>query len=179
MKSVIESLLVQSGIEGINFEGVGNTNFDYLLEGKSGEELLVSFGKPSEKTLKSFDIRVPVIYADIHWEKWVEASLKKQLRFKEISKFPAVERDLAFVLDKSVRYADIEKQVATLSLKQLISFSLFDIFESEKLGKNKQSMAMNFIFQDEDKTLKDEEVDKWIKKISNTIETNLAAEIRK
>ena len=52
-------------------------------------------------------------------------------------------------------------------------------FESEKLGKNKQSMAMNFVFQDEDKTLKDEEVDKWMKKISNTIESTLAAEIRK
>ena len=179
MKSVIQSLLVQSGIEGINFEDANNSNFDYLLEVKAGEKLLVSFGKPSERTLKSFDIRVPVIYADIHWENWVEASQKKQLRFKEISKFPAVERDLAFVLDKSVRYADIEKQVAALSLKPLRSFSLFDIFESEKLGKNKQSMAMNFVFQDEDKTLKDEEVDKWMKKISNTIESTLAAEIRK
>jgi phenylalanyl-tRNA synthetase beta chain len=179
MKSVIQSLLLQSGIEGINFKDGDNTNFDYLLEGKAEGELLVSFGKPSEKTLKTFDIRVPVIYADIHWEKWVEASQKKQLRFKEISKFPSVERDLAFVLDKSVRYADIEKQVAALSLNQLRSVSLFDIFESEKLGKNKQSMAMNFVFQDEEKTLKDEEVDKWMKKISNAIESNLAAEIRK
>jgi phenylalanyl-tRNA synthetase beta chain len=179
MKSVIQSLLVQSGIEGINLEDGNNSNFDYLLEVKAGGLLLVSFGKPSEKTLKSFDIRVPVIYADIHWENWVEASQKKQLRFKEISKFPAVERDLAFVLDKSVRYADIEKHVAALSLKQLRSFSLFDIFESEKLGKNKQSMAMNFVFQDEDKTLKDDEVDKWMKNISNTIESTLSAEIRK
>jgi phenylalanyl-tRNA synthetase beta chain len=179
MKSIIQSLLVQSGIEGIKIEDGNINNFDYLLEVKVGGQLLVSFGKPSEKTLKSFDIRVPVIYADILWENWVEASQKKQLRFKEISKFPAVERDLAFVLDKSVRYADIEKQVAALSLKQLISFSLFDIFESEKLGMNKQSMAMNFVFQDEDKTLKDEEVDKWMKKISNTIEATLAAEIRK
>jgi len=61
----------------------------------------------------------------------------------------------------------------------LKSFSLFDIFESEKLGKDKQSMAMNFVFQDDEKTLKDEEIDKWMKKISNIIETTLAAEIRK
>jgi phenylalanyl-tRNA synthetase beta chain len=179
MKSVIQSLMIQSGIEGISFEDGSNINFDYLLEAKAGSQVLVSMGKPSEKTLKSFDIRVPIIYADIQWEKWVEASQKKELRFKEISRFPAVERDLAFLIEKKVRYADIEKQVASLSLKQLKSFSLFDIFESEKLGKDKQSMAMNFVFQDDEKTLKDEEIDKLMKKISNIIETTLAAEIRK
>ncbi len=179
MKSIIQSLMIQSGIEGISFEDGDNSNFDYLLEAKTGGQVLVSIGKPSEKTLKSFDIRVPIIYADIHWEKWVEASQKKELRFKEISRFPAVERDLAFLIEKKVRYADIETQVASLSLKQLKSFSLFDIFESEKLGKDKQSMAMNFVFQDDEKTLKDEEIDKWMKKISNIIETTLAGEIRK
>ena len=179
MKGVIQSLLTQSGIDGISFEDAENDKFDYIIECKAGNNLLVSFGKPSEKVLKTFDIRVPIIYADIHWEKWVETSQKKELRFKEISKYPAVERDLAFLIEKKIRYADIEKQVAELSLKQLKSFSLFDIFESEKLGKDKQSMAMNFVFQDDEKTLKDEEIDKMMKKISKAIETNLEAEIRK
>jgi phenylalanyl-tRNA synthetase beta chain len=66
-----------------------------------------------------------------------------------------------------------------LSIPQLRNYRLFDVFKSEKLGKDKQSMAMNFVFQDDEKTLKDEEIDKWMKKVSNIIETTLAAEIRK
>ena len=179
MKGVIHALKIQSGIDQIIFEEGINDNFDYLLEGKASGQVVVSIGKPSEKALKTFDIRVPVIYADIHWQQWVAASLKKELRFKEISKFPVVERDLAFLIDKKVRYGDIEKLVDGLSLNQLRSFSLFDIFESEKLGKDKQSMAMNFVFQDEEKTMKDEEIDRFMKKISITIEANLGAEVRK
>jgi phenylalanyl-tRNA synthetase beta chain len=179
MKGVIHALKIQSGIDQIIFEEGINDNFDYLLEGKASGQVVVSIGKPSEKALKTFDIRVPVIYADIHWQQWVAASLKKELRFQEISKFPVVERDLAFLIDKKVRYGDIEKLVDGLSLNQLRSFSLFDIFESEKLGKDKQSMAMNFVFQDEEKTMKDEEIDRFMKNISITIETNLGAEVRK
>ena len=101
------------------------------------------------------------------------------MRFKEISKFPAVQRDLSFVIDKKVNFTEIEKMLSALSIKQLGSFRLFDIFESDKLGKDKQSLAMNFTFQDENKTLTDEEIDRWMGKITKSIENNLFAEIRK
>jgi phenylalanyl-tRNA synthetase beta chain len=179
MKGVIQSLMNQSGISGVKLVETDHSNFEYLLEGKLDEQGLFRIGKPAEKTLRAFDIKVPVIFADIHWEKWILASQKKLLRFKEISRFPAVERDLAFLIDKNIRYSEIEKQLISLSLKQLKSFSLFDIFESEKLGKDKQSMAMNFVFQDDEKTLKDEEIDKMMNKITTAFESTLAIEIRK
>jgi phenylalanyl-tRNA synthetase beta chain len=90
-----------------------------------------------------------------------------------------VQRDLSFVANNDVTFEDIERLISTLSIKQLKSYRLFDIFKSEKLGKNKQSMAMNFTFLDEEKTMKDDQVDKIMGKITKGIEETLKAEIRK
>jgi phenylalanyl-tRNA synthetase beta chain len=117
--------------------------------------------------------------ADIHWQHWLSAGNTKSIRYREISKFPLVQRDLSFVANNDVTFEDIERLISTLSIKQLKSYRLFDIFKSEKLGKNKQSMAMNFTFLDEEKTMKDDQVDKIMGKITKGIEETLKAEIRK
>jgi len=129
--------------------------------------------------LKKFDIRVPVWFADIHWNNWLKAGEKNTIRYKEIPKFPSVQRDLSFVADKNVTFGDIEKLLNALSIPQLRNYRLFDVFKSEKLGKDKQSLAMNFTFLDDSKTMKDEEIDKMMAKITSNIEKNLLAEIRK
>lgn len=179
MKGILQSLLKQSNINSISFEEVKHPRFDFLLEGKVDGNQVASLGKPSEAMMKKFDIKADVIYLDINWSAWVKASLSTRLKYKEISKFPAVQRDLSFVIDKSVAFAEIESMIASLGIKSMKTFRLFDIFESEKLGKDKHSMAMNFTFQDETKTLKDEEIDQWMGKITKNIENKLAAEIRK
>ena len=99
--------------------------------------------------------------------------------FKEIPRYPAVERDLAMVVPKSMQYGDIQEQIKKLRLAQLQDIKLFDIFESEKLGKDKKSLAVNFTFLDEEKTLTDKEIDSWMNKIMGVLEKNLGAEIRK
>ena len=99
--------------------------------------------------------------------------------FKEIAKYPSVERDLAMVVPKSMQYAEIQEQVKKLRLGQLQDMKLFDIFESEKLGTDKKSLAVNFTFLDEEKTLTDKEIDGWMNKIMSTLEKSLGAEIRK
>jgi phenylalanyl-tRNA synthetase beta chain len=129
--------------------------------------------------LKKFDIRVPVWYADINWQAWLKASKKEIIRYKEISKFPAVQRDLSFVTDNHLPYSDIENTLKKLAIPQLKSFRLFDVFKNEKLGKDKQSLAMNFSFLDESKTMKDEEIDKMMNIITKKFEEQLNAEIRK
>ena len=116
---------------------------------------------------------------DIHWKNWVNAANHVNLRFKDIPKFPSVQRDLSFVIDKSTPFSAIEDALKKLSINELKSYRLFDIFESDKLGKDKQSLAMNFIFQNENKTLKDEEIDKWMKRITDNIQSTIQAEIRK
>ena len=179
LKGVIKSLQVQSGIEKIKYDVETSSRFEYALTGTAGKLKVLTIGKPSVEMLKKFDIRVPVWFADIHWNNWLKAGDKNTIRYKEISKFPAVQRDLSFVADKNVTYGDIEKLLNTLSIPQLRNYRLFDVFKSEKLGKDKQSLAMNFTFLDDSKTMKDEEIDKMMAKITSNIEKNLLAEIRK
>lgn len=179
VKGILQSLQKQSNINEINFESVTHPRFEFLLEGKSNGVHVASIGKPSDAMMKKFDIRSNVIYLDIRWSNWVTASLSKNVKYQEISKFPAVQRDLSFVIDRKVAYAEIESMIASLGIKAMKTFRLFDIFESDKLGKDKRSMAMNFTFQDESKTLKDEEIDQWMSKITRNIENKLEAEIRK
>jgi phenylalanyl-tRNA synthetase beta chain len=179
LKGVIKSLQVQSGIEKIKFDVETSSRFEYALTGTAGKIKVLTIGKPSAEMLKKFDIRVPVWFADIHWSNWLKAGEKNTIRYKEISKFPAVQRDLSFVADKNVTYGDIEKLLNALSIPQLRNYRLFDVFKSEKLGKDKQSLAMNFTFLDDSKTMKDEDIDKMMAKITSNIEKNLLAEIRK
>ena len=103
----------------------------------------------------------------------------KKVQFKEISKYPPVERDLAMVVPKTMKYAEIEERIGKLKLNKLGEVKLFDVFESEKLGTGKKSMAINLTFRDEEKTLTDKEIDAWMNKIMVTLEKELNAEIRK
>jgi phenylalanyl-tRNA synthetase beta chain len=179
LKGVLRSLQTQSGINKINFSVGSNERFDYILTGATESDILLTIGRPAESMLKKFDIRVPVWYADINWQAWLKASKKEIIRYKEISKFPAVQRDLSFVTDNHLPYSDIENTLKKLAIPQLKSFRLFDVFKNEKLGKDKQSLAMNFSFLDESKTMKDEEIDKMMNIITKKFEEQLNAEIRK
>jgi phenylalanyl-tRNA synthetase beta chain len=90
-----------------------------------------------------------------------------------------VERDLAIVVPKTMKYKDISEQLSKLRLNKLQQVRLFDVFESEKLGMDKKSMAINLTFMDEEKTLTDKEIDTWMNKIMSTLEKELNAEVRK
>ncbi|MEI9911094.1 MAG: hypothetical protein WDO71_16310 [Bacteroidota bacterium] len=97
----------------------------------------------------------------------------------EIPKFPAVHRDLALIVPKQLQYEEVEKTVDKIRLNKLRDMKLFDIFESEKLGADKKSLAVSFTFLDEEKTLTDKEIDGWMNKIMASFEKDLQAEIRK
>jgi phenylalanyl-tRNA synthetase beta chain len=90
-----------------------------------------------------------------------------------------VERDLAMLLPKSMAFSEVQQQISSLKLKSLQSVKLFDVFESEKIGADKKSLAINFTFLDAEKTLTDKEIDGWMNKIMSTLESQLSAEIRK
>lgn len=132
-----------------------------------------------QKTLDRFDIRQPVFYADLDWDKMVQLNRKKDLQFTGIPKYPAVHRDLAMVVDKGLKYEAVEKATQTARINKLKSINLFDVFESDKLGAGKKSMAVSFTFLDEEKTLTDKEIDNMMSRIISTYEKELNAEIRK
>ena len=133
----------------------------------------------SPKKRQQFDIKQAVIFVDIDVSALVNAAEKQKIVYKEVSKFPAVQRDLALVLDRSVTYAAIELAVGTVKLPKLKGIRLFDVFESDKLGVNKKSMALSFTFVDEEKTMTDTETDSMVSKFIGAFEKELGAEIRK
>ena len=179
IKGIAEALVQSFNIKADTSITQENSNeMDMAISLKSNNYNVARFGKVSDAITSQFDIKQPVYFIDFNWNMIVkEANTKTQ--FKEISKYPIVERDLAMIVPKQMKYEDISKQITKLRLDKLKTVNLFDVFESDKLGKDKKSMAVNFTFLDEEKTLTDKEIDGWMNKIMTTLEKELNAEIRK
>ena len=130
------------------------------------------------KLQKAFDITTEVYYADIHWTNVMRAIRKNKVEFSELSKYPPVSRDLALLLDKSVEFAQVE-QVARQSERKLLKrVELFDVYEGKNLPAGKKSYAVNFILQDEQKTMGDKQIDAIMQKLIANIKKQLNAELR-
>jgi phenylalanyl-tRNA synthetase beta chain len=179
IKGVIEKIAAATGLSVQEFVAAINEKLYNAVEIKIRNEVVAVAGTVNKKTLSQFDCKQPVLYADIDWDKIMRLNRKNSISFKEISKFPAVQRDLALVVDKSVAYQQIEKATQTVKINKLKAVHLFDVFESEKLGTNKKSMAVNFTFLDEEKTMTDSEIDGMMNKLIGAYEKELGAEIRK
>jgi len=180
IKGIIANLLRQSGLEGVTLTTIEDHKLAAALEGRTVDGTpIFRVGTVDRALLDRFDIKQDVIFADLFWDIWVKENSAAAIRFREIPRFPAVTRDLAFVVDKDLPYEGIEKAALGLKLDRLKKVSLFDVFESERLGAGKRSMAMSFVFQDEEKTLTDAEIDRMMQKIIITFEKDLQAQIRR
>lgn len=178
MKGVATALLASLNIKDVTFENAESNELEASLFAFIGKEKVAEIGMVKKALSSRFDIKQQVIYADLYWDALMQKS-GKRVQFKEISKYPPVERDLAMVVPKTMQYSEVPDQIKKLRINQLQDIRLFDIFESEKLGKDKKSLAVNFTFLDEEKTLTDKEIDSWMAKIMTALEKNLGAEIRK
>ena len=147
------------------------------LETRNGK-VLAELGVVSKKLMKAFGIDNPVYYADIHWNEVVKAVNKNVVGFHEISKYPAVSRDLALLIDKNVKFGDIERIANLTERKFLKKVELFDVYEGKNLPEGKKSYAVNFILQDESKTLTDKQIDAIMGKLINNLKKELNAELR-
>ena len=141
--------------------------------------MVATMGIVNKKTLDQFDIKQPVFYIDINWDKVLQLNNSIQVRYHEISKFPAATRDLSIVVDKTLQYETIEQVTYAAKLKKLQSINLFDIFESEKLGADKKAMAISLTFLDEEKTMTDKDIDVMMASLITAYEKELNAVIRK
>jgi phenylalanyl-tRNA synthetase beta chain len=178
LKGVLEKLLASMGLQVEKAEHFSNQTWE-------GQELtvarhpLVKIGIIGAQKLARFDIKQPVLYADLDWAGLVAAAKKKKIEYKEIAKFPAVERDLAIVVDKSLTYGQVEEATKKARPGKLTGIRLFDVFQSEKLGAGKKSLAVNFTFLDTEKTMTDNEIEAMMQKIVKVYQDELGAEIRK
>jgi len=178
-KGLAKALLQLCGSELPALTQTRENNFSIGLTGSIENEILVTIAEISPAKLKTFDIKQPVFFIDIDWLFLLQLTGRKKITYKEVSKFPPVHRDLAMVVNKNITFNALENAIQKLRLNKLHEVQLFDIFESEKLGANKQSMAISFTFMDDEKTLTDKEIDSMINRIVENLEKELSAEIRK
>ena len=143
-----------------------------------GGKVLVEMGVVARNLQKKFDIDNEVYFADLFWNQLTKAVRKQKVGFKEISKYPAVSRDLALLLDKSVEFACVEQIAYNAERKLLKKVELFDVYEGKNLPEGKKSYAVNFILQDEQKTLNDKAIDAVMQKIIQNLKKQLNAELR-
>lgn len=169
---------------GVNFGGLvfGNLTDDIYSVAISvhtrGGKLLATFGVLHKKIQKAFDIDNEVYYADLNWKELMKAIKNNTVAYKEISKFPAVKRDLALLIDKKVQFAEIEKIAYETDKKLLKSVELFDVYEGKNLEAGKKSYAVSFMLQDENATLNDKQIDKVMQKLIANLQNKLDAKLR-
>ncbi len=169
---------------GVNFGALvfGTLNDDIYAAAISihtrGGKLLATLGVLHKKLLKKFDIENEVYYADLNWKELMKAVKNNAVTYKELSKYPAVKRDLALLLDKQVQFAEIEKIAYETDKKLLKSVELFDVYEGKNLEAGKKSYAVSFTLQDENATLNDKQIDKLMGKLVQNLENKLGAKLR-
>ncbi|MCD7915846.1 MAG: phenylalanine--tRNA ligase subunit beta [Tannerellaceae bacterium] len=181
LKAYVENILTRLGInrKTILF---GNLSNDIYTAGLSITTIsgrqLGTLGIVNKKICQAVDIETEVAYAELSWNLLMKEIKKNKVKFSEISKFPAVKRDLALLLDKSVPFSEIEKIATDSDRKLLKQVELFDVYEGKNLPPGKKSYAVSFYLQDESKTLNDKQIDAIMKKIRNNLEQKLGAQLR-
>ena len=143
-----------------------------------GGKILAEMGIVSGKLTKAFNIDAPVYFADIRWNQVLRAIKGQNVTYTEISKFPAVSRDLALLLDANVPFAEVERIAYQAEKKLLKAVKLFDVYEGKNLPAGKKSYAVNFILQDETKTLNDKAIDAVMQRLIKSLTEQLGAELR-
>lgn len=181
LKAYVQNILRRLGVQPgtIVTEAGQNNIFDKSLVLKNrGGKVMAEMGILSHKLLKTFDLQQPVYYADLDWQALMKAIRKNTLTFTDISKYPAVSRDLALLVDNNVEFAQIEHVAKQTEKKLLKRVELFDVYQGKNLPAGKKSYAVNFILQDENKTLNDKAIDAIMQKLIKQLTTQLGAELR-
>lgn len=169
---------------GVNMGGLLVTDGENDIFSKSlavtdrNGKLYLELGLVKKKLTSDMDIDAEVYYADLNWTLLMKKVKKNVVSFKEISKFPAVSRDLALLVDKSVTFQEIEKIAFASDKKLLKKVTLFDVYEGKNLEAGKKSYAVNFTLQDEGKTMNDKQTEAVMSKIIANLEKQLGAKLR-
>ena len=179
LKGTVDAVLKVLGITPDSTEILPVPKLNNHIIYKLNNQVIAGAGEVKKDILDNFGIKQPVFFAGLNWEIISELASVQTTAVKEMPKYPSVQRDIAMIVSKQLAWEEVEKTVQKIKLAKLQGIKLFDIFESEKLGAGKKSVAVNFTFLDEEKTLTDKEIDGWMSKIMGTLEKDLQAEIRK
>ncbi len=179
IKSVVDSILRRLNIVNLNSDELTDGDFAYGVQYKKGQKTLVKFGSVSNAALKKTDVDKSVFAAIFNWDLILTIIKSNKITYKEVSKFPAVRRDLSMLIDSDITFEQL-KRIAVKTEKSLLKeVDVFDVYQGDKLPAGKKSYALSFILQDEEKTLTDKQIDAVMQKLILNLEKESGAEIRK
>ncbi len=180
LKAYVHHILQKVGLEGYQSSPAEAPAFAYGMKYHRGPQMIAEFGKVQPGILKHLDIKGEVFYAQFNWKALMKAASKNVVSVTELNKYPATSRDLALVIDNSVKFDDIAAIANKVGKKLIKNINLFDIYENEaQLGEGKKSYAVSFTFEDFTKTLSVKEVDKVMNRLISEYEQKLNANIRR
>jgi phenylalanyl-tRNA synthetase beta chain len=179
IKAVVDGILQRLNISSFTVEDATckkmSFGIQYMLNGKQ----LVKFGSVAAASLKKADVDKEVFYADFNFDLVLAAIRKNKIVFQEVSKFPAVRRDLSMLIDQSVSFGQLKQIAQRTERKLLKEVDVFDVYQGDKLPAGKKSYALSFIIQDLEKTLTDKAIDSIMQKLIYNLGKEAGAEIRK
>lgn len=178
-KGIVGQLLALCGIK--NFQFLNNNesiavNFDIKVgKIKIGNICIV----PNNRR-ELFGVDQEVFWINLYFNQLCQLTENFKMIYQPVSKFMPVDRDISMLIDKQITYEQIETELLYgSSVNGLTGISLFDVFESDKIGKDKKSLAIRCTFQNDEKTLTEKEIETAMQKIRQKLEGKLQAEIRK
>ena len=179
LKAYVKNVLTHCGIDAFSEMENSLQVFTQGMTIQKNKEALADFGMVSQVMLKKFDISQNVFYAELHWDTILKYASKKPVRYKEVSKFPAVKRDLSMLIRNEISYQQLEKIAFDAEKKLLIDIRLFDVYDGDKIEAGKKSCALSFILQDDEQTLTEQQINKVMDRLMSAYESEAGAEIRR
>ena len=178
IKQKVEHILKRLGLHNLKEK---NNELSFLVDAYSfnfKKNRIADFGFVNKATLKAFGIKTDVLYAELDWDLIVK-HIHSKTKYSEVNKYPSVRRDLALLLDKDIKFSKLNSLAKQTETNLLKSVNLFDVYEGDKLPKNKKSYALSFILEDKENTLTDSQIDGVMDKLINTFEQKVGAVVRK
>jgi len=179
LKAIVDGLIQRLRITDLTTEDATCSKMAYGLQYMRNGKQLVKFGAVATPALKKVDLDKEVFYADFNFDMVLNAVRKNKIVYQDVSKFPAVRRDLSMLVDKAVAFGQL-KQIALKTEKKLLKdVNVFDVYQGDKLPAGKKSYALSFTLQDEEKTLTDKAIDSIMQKLIYNFGREAGAEVRK
>ncbi|MDO4211754.1 MAG: phenylalanine--tRNA ligase subunit beta [Bacteroidales bacterium] len=181
LKAHVMNILLRLGINMSQFlieDGKNDIFAKSLVVTDRNGKIYLELGLVRKALCAACEVENEVYFADLNWTLLMKKMPKKDVSYKEIAKFPAVKRDLALLIDKSVTFGQIQKLVFAADKKLIKRVELFDVYEGKNLPAGKKSYAISIAIQDETKTLNDKAIDAIMQKVIKSVTTQLGAELR-
>ncbi|MDE7437375.1 MAG: phenylalanine--tRNA ligase subunit beta [Muribaculaceae bacterium] len=180
LRGIVENIFRRLGLADAawTFTQSSNEIFSAKLDitARSGKQI-AEVGLVRSTVLKKFDIEQSVAYAAIDWETLFKLTAKNTVTYAELPKTQPVDRDLALLVDKGMKFADIDAAIRKAERKLLRDVRLFDVYEGKNLPAGKKSYAVSIKLQDADKTLTDKQIESAMSRVIAALK-DLGAELR-